>query len=41
MSQKDDIRQMVMIQHPSTLNFAYALTLVQEEAVDSARTMES
>jgi hypothetical protein len=32
---RDDISSMVMIQHPSTLDSTYALTLVQEEASDS------
>jgi hypothetical protein len=37
----DDIKQMVMIQRPSTLDSACALALVQEEAVDSVRKKES
>jgi hypothetical protein len=34
---RDDIKSIVMIQRPSTLDSAYALALVQEEALDSGR----
>jgi hypothetical protein len=37
---RDDLKQMVMIQHPSKLDIACALALVQEEAVDSTKRKE-
>jgi hypothetical protein len=38
---KDDIRPMVMIQRPSTLDSACALALVQEEALDSHKKKDT
>jgi hypothetical protein len=38
---KDDIRPMVMIQWPSTLDSTCALALVQEEALDSHRKKDT
>jgi hypothetical protein len=34
-----DIKTMLMIQHPSTLDSACALALVQEEVIDSGKKM--
>jgi hypothetical protein len=37
---RDDIKLMVMIQRPSTLDIACALAMVQEEAVESSKKRE-
>jgi hypothetical protein len=36
----DDIKAMVLIQRPPTLDSAYALALVQEEAMDNGKKKE-
>jgi hypothetical protein len=38
---RDDIRSMVMIQRPSTFDFACVLALVQEEVMESRKKKES